>query len=145
MLLITKIFRFEMAHAIHGYNGSCRNIHGHSYELQVTVAQGQEGRSYIPAPGFIMDFKELKQLVQSAVVSRMDHQVILSSKYLDSNPDLKVMENLWIWEAEPTAENLLLYMQEAIGKQLPLGLWLKRLKLYETNDSYAEWINSKTV
>lgn len=145
MLLITKIFRFEMAHAIHGYNGSCRNIHGHSYELQVTVAQGQEGGGYIPAPGFIMDFKELKQLVQSAVVSRMDHQVILSSKYLQSHPNIKEMENLWIWEAEPTAENLLLYMQEAIGKLLPRGLWLERLKLYETNDSYAEWINPKTV
>ena len=39
MLKLTKIFHFEMAHAIHGYAGACKHIHGHSYELHVTVTE----------------------------------------------------------------------------------------------------------
>lgn len=67
MLSLTKIFHFEMAHAIYGYPGSCKNIHGHSYELQVTVTRDIEPQNYIPAPGFILDFKELKQFISVAL------------------------------------------------------------------------------
>lgn len=61
MLMVTKIFQFEMAHAIYGYPGACKNIHGHSYELHVTVSADYKKRSYIPDTGFIIDFKELKK------------------------------------------------------------------------------------
>ena len=37
MIRITKEFKFEMAHALHGYDGLCKNIHGHSYRLWVTI------------------------------------------------------------------------------------------------------------
>ena len=50
-----------MAHAIHSYAGACKNIHGHFYELQVTVSGKEWGDEYIPAPAFIFDFKELIQ------------------------------------------------------------------------------------
>ncbi len=38
MIRLTKIFNFEMAHALYGYDGPCKNIHGHSYQLEVTIA-----------------------------------------------------------------------------------------------------------
>jgi len=61
VLELTKIFHFEMARAIHSYAGACKNIHGHFYELQVTVSGKEWGDEYIPAPAFIFDFKELIQ------------------------------------------------------------------------------------
>ena len=138
MLSLTKIFHFEMAHAIYGYPGSCKNIHGHSYELQVTVTGDKENQNYITAPGFILDFKELKQLVTSSIIKTFDHKLILSGSYLNQNPAIKSQENLIVLEAEPTAENLLIYMAKILRNVLPEEVKLVRLRLYETKDSYAE-------
>jgi len=141
MLSLTKIFHFEMAHAIHGYPGACKNIHGHSYELHVTVTAAKESQNYIPAPGFILDFKELKQLVTSAIIQTFDHKLVLSRAYLVNNPAVISQENLVTWEAEPTAENLLIYMKQNLCEKFPDEVKLVKLKLYETKDSYAEWTN----
>ena len=65
-----------MAHAILGYQGVCKNIHGHSYELHVTVTSGEKNQEYIPAPGFVIDFKELKKIVTAAVIEEFDHKGI---------------------------------------------------------------------
>ena len=140
MLQLTRIFRFETAHAIHQYNGKCRDIHGHSYELHVTVSGIAAGDEYLPAPGFVMDFKQLKKLVSDSVIEKFDHKVLLSKSYLDEHPELTNLHNLVEWPGEPSAENMLVFMQRTIGNDLPEGLRLKGLKLFETADSYAEWI-----
>jgi len=142
MIQITKIFYFEMAHAIHGYAGACKNIHGHSYELQVTVSGRTPNDEYIPAPGFIFDFKELKQLVTGCIISKLDHKIILSEDYIAAHPSLQYQENLIILGAEPTAENLLLSMQNLLSDALPSTVKLVELKLYETKDSFAGWIDN---
>jgi 6-pyruvoyltetrahydropterin/6-carboxytetrahydropterin synthase len=139
MLRITKIFHFEMAHAICSYPGTCKNIHGHSYELHVTIAGEKPNDYFIPTPGFITDFKELKQLVGSSIIQTFDHKLLLSKAYMESHPAIASEENLLVWEAEPTAENLLIYIQRCISKKLNEGVKLVALKLYETKDSYAEW------
>ncbi|MEQ1797341.1 MAG: 6-carboxytetrahydropterin synthase [Lacibacter sp.] len=141
MLLLTKIFHFEMAHAIDGYDGVCKNIHGHSYELYVTVGSDDQGDEFIPAPGFILDFKELKSIVNASVIDVFDHKLLLSTGYLAKHPYVQSQENLVLWEAEPTAENLLIYMQRIIRQQLPAEMKLTQLKLYETNNSFATWTN----
>jgi len=140
MLQLTKIFHFETAHALHGYAGACKNIHGHSYELHVTVSSVNDYQNYIPAPGFMIDFKEIKKLVNILVVENFDHKVILSKDFLSENPSFSSQEDLVILEAEPTAENLLIYILSNIQKGLPSNIQLVKLKLYETNDSYAEWV-----
>ena len=142
MLLLTKIFHFEMAHAIDGYNGVCKNIHGHSYELHVTVGADDIQQDFIPAPGFVLDFKELKELVNTTVIDMFDHKLVLSKNYIAKHPHVQTQENLVLWEAEPTAENLLLYMQRVIRKSLPAEMKLTELKLYETKNSFATWIGS---
>ena len=139
MLNLTKIFRFEMAHAIHGYQGVCKNIHGHSYELHVTIGSSAAYADYIPAPGILVDFKEIKKRVNTAIIEMLDHKMILSHDFLARFPALSSQENLVIWEAEPTAENMLLYIKRILSDELPDGINLVRLKLYETKDSYAEW------
>ena len=146
MISITKIFHFEMAHALNGYNSACRNIHGHSYELHVTIASTDAEDRYLPPPGFIIDFKELKQIVNRTIMDKFDHKLVLSKAYLSKIPAIRQQENLEILQTEPSVENLLLYSKEAIAEILPPGTYLRVLRLYETKDSYAEWsasINSR--
>ncbi|MEI6948767.1 6-carboxytetrahydropterin synthase [Paraflavisolibacter sp. H34] len=139
MLKVTKIVRFEMAHALHGYEGPCHHIHGHSYELHVTVQPASFTDEYVPAPGFVIDFRQLKELVQSVVLRHMDHQLFLSPAYLQQYGPMGQLSNLEIFPAEPSAENLLLYIARQLRASLPRGVVLRSLRLYETRDSYAEW------
>lgn len=141
MLQITKIFSFETAHALHEYAGKCRNIHGHSYKLHVTVRSKAADDAYLGGTGILVDFKELKAIVKSLVVDRFDHILILSKDYLRTHPELEKQENLEIWEIEPSAENLVLYIRHVLQPALPDNVELSKLVLYETSDSYAEWIN----
>lgn len=140
MIKLTKIFHFEMAHAIHGYTGLCKDIHGHSYELHVTVAADVLETAYIPAPGFIVDFKEIKKLVISSVIEKLDHHLVVSAGFIAAHPSLSSQKNLVIFEAEPTAENLLIYIKQLLDKVLTDKIKLVHLKLFETKDSYAEWM-----
>lgn len=144
MLRLTKIFYFEMAHAIYGYSGACKNIHGHSYELQVTVSSVHDYKDYIPAQGFVIDFKDIKKLVNIAVIEYFDHKMVLSRNFLMENPSFSSQKNLVAWEVEPTAENILLYIKQALNEKMRGELKLVQLKLYETKDSYAEWILDDT-
>jgi len=139
MVSVTKIFHFEMAHAIHGYTGACKNIHGHSYELHVSVASNKIYEGYFPASGFVNDFKELKKTVTSAIIENLDHKLILSRNFLSANSSFSTQDNLVTWEEEPTAENLLVFISQKLFNIFPAEIKLVKLKLYETKDSYAEW------
>ena len=131
-----------MAHAIHGYEGPCQHLHGHSYELQVTVRQAVTSGDYISPPGFVIDFKVLKGLVQKHVIHLLDHRLVLSNAYLQQHPFIKEAPNLFVWNAEPSAENLLVFVQQQLQPHLPAGVQLAALKLYETADSFAEWLDN---
>ena len=139
MLSITKIFHFEMAHAIYGYAGTCKNIHGHSYKLHVTLSAAKNETDYIPAPGFLADFKDIKKWVQASVIEKFDHCLLLSADFITTNPTISSLKNLVIFEAEPTAENLLIHIRLMLVNIFPDNLKLIHLKLFETKDSYAEW------
>ncbi len=139
MLQLTKILRFEMAHAIFGYDGDCKNIHGHSYELHVTVTSVVDYKNYIPAPGFFIDFKNLKKLMHETVIEKFEHKLVLSREFLKVNPSFLSQENLIEMDVEPSAENLLIYISQLLKDKLPDEIKLVRLKLFETKDSYAEW------
>ena len=139
MLSITRIFHFEMAHAIYGYSGACKNIHGHSDELHVTLSVAADEMVYIQAPGFLADFKDIKKWVQASVIDKFDHSLLLSADFIAANPTVSSLKNLVIFEAEPTAENLLIHIRLMLDKMFPDNLKLVRLKLFETKDSYAEW------
>jgi len=139
MLALAKIFHFEMAHAIHGYEGPCKHIHGHSYELHVSVGSTTHADGYIPSPGFVIDFKEIKKLVGDNIISKFDHKLLLSNAFLQVHPGVEKLENLVRWESEPTAENLLQYFREELTEKLPAHIKLLQLKLFETKDSYAVW------
>ncbi|MCS6972882.1 MAG: 6-carboxytetrahydropterin synthase [Cyclobacteriaceae bacterium] len=139
MLSVTKIFRFEAAHVIHGYPGKCSRIHGHSYELHVTVGFLDPVQGFIPGTGMVMDFADLKKLVNEKVINRLDHKFIVSHAYLSVRKEFSGLEELVVMDAEPTAENLLEWLNREISTVLPQNLKLQHLRLYETKDSFAEW------
>ena len=74
---VTKEFRFEMAHALAGHDGPCRNIHGHSYLLSVTLTGTPVNDPASPKNGMVMDFSDLKKIVDSAIVRPFDHALVL--------------------------------------------------------------------
>ena len=139
MISVTKIFHFEMAHAIYGYSGDCKHIHGHSYKLHVTVSGNGIPDSIIPENGFIIDFKLLKQLVNENIIKLLDHKLVLSKVFLDAHPQTETLQNLLVLDFEPSAENLLLYVKFIISEKLPADIQINELCLYETSDSYARW------
>lgn len=128
-----------MAHAIHNYDGPCKNIHGHSYELHATFSDTANADDYIPGLGMIIDFKDLKKIVNNTVISVLDHRLVVSNAYLAAHPEVATASNIILWEYEPTAENILYFIRNAIRGQLSGSLQLVHLKLYETNSSYAVW------
>ncbi|MEO5908967.1 MAG: 6-carboxytetrahydropterin synthase [Ginsengibacter sp.] len=141
MISVTKIFNFEMAHALRHYEGPCSNIHGHSYVLHVTVKSAKGRENELILPGFIIDFKELKDIVNSKVIALLDHKLVLSREYVNSIESNTSFNNLFQFKTEPTAENLILFISKELIALLPPQVSLHSLKLFETSNSYAEWIN----
>ena len=138
---ITKIYSFEMAHILQDYDGPCRNIHGHSYKLFVTVSGTPIQDESSPKKGMVMDFKDLKAIVKDHIVSRFDHALVLSNK---TDPGLiesmkKHMEKLIIVDYQPTSENLVADFASIIRSHLPENVSLHNLRLWETATSYTEW------
>ena len=140
MLSLTKVFHFETGHALHNYEGACKNIHGHSYELRVSITTASnQSDQYLPAPGFIIDFKEIKKIVNHSIVDLLDHKLILSNAYLENHPELSELENLIKWDFEPSAENILLFIRATLFAHLPKEIKLRKLLLFETKSSFVEW------
>ncbi len=138
---LTKEFRFEMAHALWNYDGLCKNIHGHSYILFVTVIGEPITDKSNPKLGMVMDFGDLKKIVAEEVVDQLDHSVVLSK----ATPNLEqlnidqMFERFFITEYQPTCENMIVDFADRISKRLPQGVQLHSLKLHETSTSFAEW------
>lgn len=139
MLSLTKVFHFETGHALNEYEGACKNIHGHSYELRVSVTTSNQSGDFLSAPGFIIDFKEIKKIVTQKIVDHLDHKLILSKAYLQKHPQFNDLENLIIWDFEPSAENILLFIKNTLFYEFPEEIKLRKLLLYETKSSFVEW------
>lgn len=138
---VTKTFSFEMAHALYGYDGPCKNIHGHSYQLSVTVIGKTNTESDNPKLGMVMDYSELKKIIETSLIKKFDHSLVLNE---NSPHKTFVKENLLIGKVElvnyqPTCENLLIDFAGIIKNNLPDTVKLHHLKLRETNTSFAEW------
>lgn len=143
---LTKEFHFELAHALEGYDGACRNIHGHSYILYVTVIGSPISSISNPKLGMIMDFGDLKGIVNSTIISRFDHALLLNQ----SSSMLKTLRSESFGKVEslpfqPTCENLLPYFADLISSRLPGDVKLHHLKLNETATSFAEWYASDNL
>ncbi len=141
VIRITKEFKFEMAHALKNYDGLCRNIHGHSYELKVTIAGTPVMDEKNPKNGMVMDFGDLKKIVRETIVDVFDHALVLNNKYPEGlSAELKgAFKKVIFLDYQPTSELMIVDFAERIKAKLPGQVSLKYLLLRETVTSYAEW------
>lgn len=142
---ITKQFTFETAHALYGYDGKCKNIHGHSYKLDVTVIGQPIADTSNVKCGMVIDFGDLKKIVKAEVVDVMDHAIVLNkhTPHIQLADDLKKTgHNVVLVDYQPTSENMVIDFANRIQSKLSSELSLHSLKLRETETAFAEWYAS---
>lgn len=136
---VTKQFHFEMAHALLNYDGPCKNIHGHSYQLNVTVKGKVKTNTNDSDEGMVVDFGVIKKVVKDLVVDVYDHALVLNEKANIDVSQFQFMNKLIRVPYQPTCENMLVHFASLLKHKLPQDIILYSLFLRETNTSFAEW------
>ena len=136
---ITREFSFEGAHALRGYDGKCSHIHGHSYRMAVTVIGEPVAEENSPKKGMVIDFTDLKRIVNENITDRFDHALVMSRDSTLADQIEKVYGNVIIVDFQPTSEMLVSYFAKIISERLPEGVKLFCIKLWETQKSCAAW------
>lgn len=142
---ITKQFTFETGHALYGYDGKCRNVHGHSYKLSVTVIGSPITDTSHVKLGMVIDFGDLKKIVKEEVEDVFDHATVFNKNtpHIELAKELQERgHNVILVDYQPTSENMVIDFAEKIKARLPKEISLFSLKLQETDTSYAEWFAS---
>ena len=141
----TKQFSFETGHALYGYDGKCRNVHGHSYKLSVTVIGTPIADSSHVKFGMVIDFSDLKKIVKEEIVDVFDHATVFNK----NTPHVELAKELsdrghsvLLADYQPTSEMMVIDFAEKIKQRLPQDTKLHSLKLQETATSFAEWFAS---
>ncbi len=144
---VTKEFTFETAHALWNYDGACKNIHGHSYRLFITLLGEPLADEGSPKFGMVIDFKDLKDIVKKNIVDNLDHALLVYKKAEGESLDAvkSMYQKVYSFDFQPTCENLVIFIAETIKEKLPDHLSLHVVKLYETASSYAEWLASDNL
>ena len=142
---ITKQFSFETGHALYGYDGKCKNVHGHSYKLSVTVIGTPIIDRNNVKYGMVIDFSDLKKIVKEEIVDNFDHATVFN----ETTPHLELAKELIsrghhviLVDYQPTSENMVVDFAQKIKSRLPENINLYSLKLQETETSFAEWFES---
>ena len=143
---ITKRFSFETGHALYGYDGKCRNVHGHSYKLYVTVIGHPISDTTHVKLGMVIDFSDLKVIVKNKIVDVFDHATVFTK----NTPHVELAKelsdrghNVLLVDYQPTSEMMIIDFANVIKQELPSHIKLHSLKLQETDSSYAQWFASE--
>ena len=86
MLTVTKSVKFDAAHVLTNHQGLCKNLHGHTYRVEVSVAQPPESTA-----DMVIDFKDLKQICEETIIARFDHACIYDSTSEGESADERVI------------------------------------------------------
>lgn len=139
---ITKQFNFETGHALYGYDGKCRNVHGHSYKLSVTVIGSPIDDNSHVKYGMVIDFGDLKKIVNEEIVDIFDHATVFNKNtpHVELAKELKDRgHHVLLVDYQPTSEMMVIDFAAKIKKRLPENIQLHSIKLQETETSFAEW------
>jgi 6-pyruvoyltetrahydropterin/6-carboxytetrahydropterin synthase len=139
---ITKQFSFETGHALYGYDGKCKNVHGHSYKLSVTVIGKPISDNSNVKFGMVIDFSDLKKIVKEEIVDIFDHATVFNQNtpHVELATELKNRgHHVILVDYQPTSENMVTDFAQKIKSRLPKDILLHSLKLQETETSFAEW------
>ena len=142
---ITKQFSFETGHALYGYDGKCKNVHGHSYKLFVTVIGSPIDDKNNVKYGMVIDFTDLKKIVKEEVVDVFDHATVFNKNtpHIELAQELKDRgHHVILVDYQPTSEKMVIDFMQKIKSRLPQNIELFSLRLQETDSSFAEWYAS---
>ena len=142
---ITKQFNFETGHALYGYDGKCKNVHGHSYKLSVTVIGSPITDTNNVKYGMVIDFGDLKKIVKEEIVDIFDHATVFNQNtpHIELANELKTRgHHVILVDYQPTSENMVIDFAAKIKSRLPENIELHSLRLQETETSFAEWYQS---
>jgi 6-pyruvoyltetrahydropterin/6-carboxytetrahydropterin synthase len=132
---VCKIFTFDSAHQLIGHKGKCSNLHGHTYKLEVVLKGKPSTEAGHSDEGFVVDFSDIKAIVQQTLVDRLDHAFLA----MGNEPVLEALQNsgskVALLGFRTTAENMSAYVAYQL-KQASLPLY--SVKLWETPTSWAE-------
>jgi 6-pyruvoyltetrahydropterin/6-carboxytetrahydropterin synthase len=145
---ITKQFSFETGHALYGYDGKCKNVHGHSYKLSVTVIGTPILDNTNVKFGMVIDFSDLKKIVREEIVDHFDHATVFNKNtpHIELANELKNRDHhVILVDYQPTSENMVIDFAKKISDRLPNNIQLHSLKLQETESSFAEWYASDNL
>ena len=135
MTTVTKSVKFDAAHILTNHQGLCKNLHGHTYRVDLSVTQQEDDKS-----DMVIDFKDLKRVATEVVCDRFDHAFIYSAESAGEREIASVVERLGMKTAEipfrSTAENLARLFYGELKKRIP---GLASVKVWETLDSCAEY------
>jgi len=133
-----------MAHALYGYQGQCKNIHGHTYHLEVMLEGTPLNDPGNPIDGMVMDFGDLKSIVTKHILEIFDHALVLNgdAAYTDHNAFLENFEKIVILPFQPTCENLILHFVDLLIDKFTKDVQLYSIRLDETPNAYAIWENT---
>jgi len=136
MITVTKTIRFDAAHILTNHQGLCKNLHGHTYRVDVSaIGNG--------ADDMVIDFKELKTIATDVICSRFDHAFIYNTASSGECEIAAVVnKNGMRTVAIPfrsTAENLAKYFFEELAPKMPPRVQLVSIKVWETADSCADY------
>jgi 6-pyruvoyltetrahydropterin/6-carboxytetrahydropterin synthase len=148
---IAKVFEVEYGHRLSKHPEKCRFPHGHSLRIEVVV-RGRE----LDDNDMVCDYKALKMIV-AEVVERLDHAMALNS----SDPQLEGLKAIGdrvilFDDCDPTTEIVVRWIYDQIAErlaadgavetptgtryQIPIGLELERVRVWETSTSWGEYV-----
>ena len=133
MITVTKTVKFDAAHVLTNHQGLCKNLHGHTYRVDVSVAQETDG-------DMVVDFKELKKIANEVICDRFDHAFIYNTKSAGESEIAAVVEKNGLRTVaipfRSTCENLAKIFYNELKARIP---GLSSVKVWETADSCAEY------
>ncbi|MFU2082765.1 6-carboxytetrahydropterin synthase QueD [Gallibacterium anatis] len=139
MLKVAKEFSFDMAHLLDGHDGKCQNLHGHTYKLQVIVSGETEDNG--AKKGMVIDFADLKRVVNELIISPMDHAFIYDQSSERETKIAQLLQQLnsktFALPMRSTAENLAQFIFQRLQENV--GFHLHSVRLWETLTSFAEY------
>ena len=135
MIAVTKTVKCDAAHILTNHAGLCKNLHGHTYRVDVSVAQAPDDES-----DMVIDFKELKRIATETICDRFDHAFIYNTASEGEREIAAVVERHGMRTVaipfRSTAENLARMFYGEMKSRIPN---LASVKVWETADSCAEY------
>ena len=135
MTTIVKRVVFDAAHILTNHRGLCKNLHGHTYRVDIALAGDVDDNG-----DMIMDFKDLKSVAEETICGRFDHAFIYNTSSPGEREIAAVVEKNNMRTVaitfRSTAENLARYFYDELKSRLPA---LVSVKVWETDTSSAEY------